>query len=56
MKYLIIIAIIMWSAFFYTNAKAGSVSEAAITPSCQGGISGSIPLQTAKNDIKNIGR
>ena len=27
----------------------GSVSEAVITPSCHGGISGSIPLQTAKN-------
>ena len=26
-----------------------SVSEAVITPSCHGGISGSIPLQTAKN-------
>ena len=26
----------------------GSVSEAVITPSCHGGISGSIPLRTAK--------
>ena len=28
MKYLIIIASIMWGAFFYTNAKAHSIEEA----------------------------
>ena len=28
MKYLIIIATIMWGAFFYTNAKAHSIEEA----------------------------
>jgi len=28
MKYLITIAIIMWGAFFYTNAKAHSIEEA----------------------------
>ena len=27
MKYLIIIATIMWGAFFYTNAKAHSIEE-----------------------------
>ena len=28
MKYLIIIASIMWGAFFYTNARAHSIEEA----------------------------
>ena len=28
MKYLITVAVIMWGAFFYTNAKAHSIEEA----------------------------
>ncbi len=31
MKYLITVAVIMWGAFFYTNAKANDYNTATIT-------------------------